>query len=156
MTCQSRHSARRSLRRPLLVIALVLHVAWMTLSAVPVAAAATQALATPAAVNRTMTTLPCHDGMTDGMSMNDAAMDTVSMDDHGMSGAGATSSLPQPAPAHLPCCAQNCACAAGLCAISAPQLHGSPVIVQYQLPAASFPMPPSRAPTPELRPPILR
>ena len=129
-----RHCARRSLRRSLLGIALVLHVAWVTLAAVPAIAGATPAMA-----------VPCHGGMMAGMSM----------DDHNMVAAATESAPANPATSQLPCCAHSCACATGLCAISAPLTHSTPVLVQYPVHVASISMPPSRAPTPQLRPPIL-
>jgi hypothetical protein len=142
MTRQPFRLSRWSLRRSMLGVALALHVMWLTLAA-PLASAHQAG----------RSAMPCHEAMMLGAMDQDEmagmSMAAVMPDHH---------SGPTPlktAPANLPCCAQNCACAASLCAMTAAALHNVAAVVRYELALSPIPMPPSREPTPELRPPIL-
>ncbi len=132
---------RWSTRRSVLGVALVLHLVWLALAAAPMASAHEPAAAA----------MPCHEAMMHD-AMNHEAM---TMGDMTMADQHSSPAPLKPAPTHMPCCTQNCACAAGLCAVAAATPHGTLVPGMYRVSFSSFLVLPSREPTPELRPPIL-
>lgn len=125
-------ATRRSLRRSLLGIALVLHVAWLALGPAP-AAATTLPQAGADTVLAESAVMPCHEA-----APHHEAPAPL-----------------KPAPSHVPCCAQHCGYASGLCSNTTLLVHDAPAQVLYQRLSREITLLPTRAPIPELRPPIL-